>query len=522
MKLLSQIVLLITIMIFSSVFFVSVLFTGMVDDLTEKSLGNQAMTVAKLIAENEEIIHAFEDQNPSKTIQPIAEMTRELAGAGYVVIGNRDGIRYSHHNPINIGKTMGTSNEPVLKEGKSIIYEGTGISGNAIKAKTPIINSKGDVIGVSSVGFLTKDVKESVAKNKASVLKLTLVILLLGVAGAFLIARRVKNLIFNLEPEEISFMFKEKEATLEAIRDAIVTVDSYYQITSMNKRARELLKNHYREKEVTIENSRMRKIIDEVISFKMTLVNQNIILGHQLYIVDSSPIIEEDKVKGVVLTIRPISEIEQINNEVSKIKTISENMRAQNHEYLNKLNTIYGLLNLKQYDRAIEMISGEVRERQDIINFLMSSVKDPLIAACLLGKINRSKELRVSLVIDEESNLIDIPSTEISKSLVTILGNIIDNAMEAVRDRDRINGKVKISFTDIGKDLIFEIEDSGYGIDIELQQIVFTDGYTTKSGENHGIGLAIVKDSIDVLNGHIYMSKSELGGAKFTIVIPKV
>lgn len=289
----------------------------MVDDLIEKLLGNQAMTVAKLIAKDEEIIHAFEDQNPSKTIQPIAEMTRELAGAGYVVIGNRNGIRYSHHNPINIGKTMGTSNEPVLKEGKSIIYEGTGISGNAIKAKTPILNSQGDVIGVSSVGFLTKDVRKSVAENKASVLNLTMVILLLGVEGAFFIARRVKTLIFNLEPEEISFMFKEKGATLEAIRDAIVTVDSHYQITSMNKRARELLKNHNREKEVKIENPRMKKIIDKVSSFKITLVNQNIILGHQLYIVDSSPIIEEDKVKGVVLTIRPISEIEQFSDSES-------------------------------------------------------------------------------------------------------------------------------------------------------------------------------------------------------------
>ena len=136
------------------------------------------------------------------------------------------------------------------------------------------------------------------------------------------------------------------------------------------------------------------------------LNNQKLLLDQQLYVLDASPILKKDEVGGIVLTMRTVSEIEQLTEEFSKIKNFSDNMRAQNHEFLNKLNTIYGLLVLKQYDRAISIVSSEVSERQDVISFLIASVKDPLIAACLLGKVNRSKELQVQLIIDPESDLI--------------------------------------------------------------------------------------------------------------------
>nr|WP_277735704.1 ATP-binding protein [Priestia megaterium]WEZ38312.1 ATP-binding protein [Priestia megaterium DSM 319] len=223
--------------------------------------------------------------------------------------------------------------------------------------------------------------------------------------------------------------------------------------------------------------------------------------------------------QGIVLTIRTLSQIEELTEEISKIKMFSDNLRAQNHEFLNKLNVIYGLLKLKKYEHVMQMISSEVKERQDIISFLMSSVKDPLIAACLLGKINRSKELDVTLEIDQDSNLTSTLDIEDAKNVVSILGNLIDNALEAVREH---KGNVLVSFTDVGNDLIFEVEDNGPGISKEVENMIFIDGYTTKKGENHGIGLAIVKRSVELLKGELYISKSMLQGARFTLVIPKL
>lgn len=520
-NLLTQMTLLIIFVVFISTLLVSILFSTLLEDIVENHMGKQAMTVAKLAAQNPTIIQGFNDEQPSKVIQPASEMIRHTTGADYVTIANHKGLRYSHPNPEYIGKPTATSNDAVLNEHKAIIYQGNGISGPAIKAKAPIWNDKGEVIGVSSVGFLVENVQDQLSNYKMKIIHLSLIPISVGIVWAIFIARRLKKLILGLEPEEISFLFQEREATLDAIRYATITINIEKQVTSMNKRARELFHDHQLMVGKRIVNGHLEKLIKIVISTKEGQFNRKLLLGQQLYILDLSPILNHKDVRGIVLTIRTVSEIEQLTDEFSEIKAFSENMRAQNHEFLNKLNTIYGLLSLKQYDRAMNIISSEVRERQDIISFLMSSVKDPLIAACLLGKINRSKELQVILEIEQESNLDSSLKPEDSHHLVSVIGNVIDNAMEAARQKNKNKGKVKVSFTDLGNEIIFDIEDNGPGIPHAMEDIIFTDGYTTKNGENHGIGLAIVKNSIGLLSGEIYIGRSNLGGARFTLVFPK-
>jgi two-component system, CitB family, sensor kinase len=520
-SLLAQIILLITFILSFSMIYVSAHFSGMISEIMKESLGHQAMTVAKFVADDESIRGAFGNENPSEVIQPIAEKIRLQSGASYVVVGNRDGIRYSHHIIENIGKVMGTSNEPVFSREESVIYEGVGISGPAIKAKVPIYDLNGQLVGVSSVGYTINDIKLRTKQYQKEVMLLSIVLLIAGCGGAVLIARRVKRLIFGLEPEEISFLFKEKEAIIESIRDAIVAVDLNHRVVSMNRRAREMIHEQYLSMGQKIRHDRIEHILQEVMVKKQGKTNQNIMVGYQFYVMDLSPILQQDKLMGVVITIRAVSEIEQLTDEVSQIKTYSENMRAQNHEYLNRLNTIYGLMSLEEYDKAKEMISGEVKERQDVIAFLISSVKDPLIAACLLGKINSAKERKVQLNIDMESKLIDIPSDINTQLIVTIIGNIIDNAMDATRKLRGDGAIVEVSFTDLGPDLIFDIDDNGNGVPENLHKIIFIDGYTTKLGENHGLGLAIVNNNLSLLQGSIQIGRSEFGGARFTIIIPK-
>nr|WP_244191659.1 ATP-binding protein [Brevibacillus fortis] len=287
----------------------------------------------------------------------------------------------------------------------------------------------------------------------------------------------------------------------------------------MNKRARSLL-----QEDLTIGKSiaspQLRDIIYSV-NRNTQEMNYKILLGHEIFITDYSPILSNNEIRGVVFTFRPESEIEQLTEEITKISSFSDNMRSQNHEYLNRLNTIYGLLKLKEYDKAIELITDEVKERQDILAFIMSSVKEPFIAACLLGKINRSKELKVLLEIDQDSYLGNVPDSLDTKVLVTILGNLIDNAMEAALEYKGSDAMVHVSFTDLGGDIIFDIEDNGHGVSKELEPRIFESGVTTKAGENRGLGLAIVKNAIELLEGQISLGKSDLGGARFTVVVPK-
>lgn len=522
-NLLTQMTLLIIVVILISTLLVSILFSFMLDSLVKQYMGEQALIVAELTAQNEEIIQAFNDENPSLVIQQISEQIQHKTNADYVTIANRQSIRYSNPNPENIGKPTVTSNEPVFQKRESIIYSGEGISGPAIKAKAPIFNEQGEVIGVSSVGFLINNVEKQVGNYHEKLIQLAIIPLIIGCGGAILIARRLKKLTFGLEPEEISFMFKEKEAALESIADATITVNTDKKITSMNKKARGLFYSDHESLMIdsVITDERLNYYVNEVIETNQSHMNKKLLINKNLYVLDAAPISSNNRVKGIVLTIRPLSEIKQLTKEFSKINDFTENMRAQNHEFLNKLNTIYGLLMLKQYDRALKIVSNEVSERQDIISFLISSVKDPLIAACILGKVNRAKELYVQLMIDEDSRLNSVFDESKSNHFVPLIGNVIENAVEAARLHSGHDAQVKVSFTDLGKDIIFDIEDNGPGVPVGLEEHIFQTGVTSKQGENHGLGLAIVKNALEVLNGQIYIDKSELGGARFTIVIPQ-
>jgi two-component system CitB family sensor kinase len=369
LSLLTQIIVLISIVVVISMFLVSALYSILVNDLLDNYYGQQAMTVAKLAASDDDVVSAMDEKNPTDILQPLAEQIRKSSGASYVVIGDKDGIRLTHPNPENIGSEMGSSNDPVYKK-QSIIYRGVGISGPAIKAKTPILNNQGEVIGVSSVGYFLDEIEIKRNEYHLKVLAISLLLLVIGVCGAFFIARRVKRLFLGLEPEEISFVFKEKEATLESIRDGIVAIDAMHKIITINKRARELFYDQQMEFEDKIKHPRLNEIVSKVIHTGQEQFNQHILIGHQVFIMDASPIMQDNRVRGVVLTLRTVSEVDQLVSEVSRIKSFSENMRAQNHEFLNKLNTIYGLLCLEQYEKAMNIITGEVKERQDVIAFL--------------------------------------------------------------------------------------------------------------------------------------------------------
>lgn len=520
-SLLTQIALLLTIVVIISTFLVSLLFSSMIDEMVESYMGKQAMTVAKLTAQNEKIIDAFQEKNPTGTMQPIAETLRKTTGASYVTIVNTKGIRYTNPNLDSIGKHTATSNDASLLREQSVIYKDTGISGPAIKAKTPIWNGQGKVIGVSSVGFLLNDVEEQADVYRMKIIQLAMIPLAIGAVGAMIIARRIRKVILGLEPEEISSLFKEKEATLESIRDATIVINEQNQVSSMNRKARLLFGDQTIQKGYVIKEKKLQTLLKEVLTFKEERVNQPLVLENQLFIADLSPFLKNGQTEGVVLTARPMSEVEKLAEELSQMKAFSENMRAQNHEFLNKLNTLYGLLRLGQYERAMQLISQEVQERQDVIAFLVSSVADPMIAACLLGKLNRAKELQVSLTIDEESSLSVALTAQEAQQMVSIIGNIIDNALEAACIEKGKEGKVSVSFTDFGKEVVFDIEDSGAGVPAHMEEMLFKEGYTTKTGENHGIGLTIVHHALQRLKGDIYLSKSQLGGTRFTIVVPK-
>ncbi|WP_439644836.1 sensor histidine kinase [Caldalkalibacillus mannanilyticus] len=167
------------------------------------------------------------------------------------------------------------------------------------------------------------------------------------------------------------------------------------------------------------------------------------------------------------------------------------------------------------------MIALESNVQQNLIHFIMKEIPDPMIGGLLIGKFNQASEWKVELDIDRESSFRDVPASIDRSLLVTIIGNLLDNAMEAVLDPSATDKKVKIFFTDLGEDLIIEVEDTGTGIAEEERERIFRIGYSTKASQHRGYGLGLVQQAVQQLHGHITFSSHEGGGTVFTVDIPK-
>jgi sensor histidine kinase regulating citrate/malate metabolism len=224
------------------------------------------------------------------------------------------------------------------------------------------------------------------------------------------------------------------------------------------------------------------------------------------------PVFANDVLVGAVSSFRPQDEIYELSDSLNKLQQYSELLRVQTHEYANRLHTISGLIQLDAKDEALDLIFKETSGYQDLIQYLAGAVKEPIIAGMIIGKYNRAKELGVTLNIDREGSLKEIPADIDQRDIVTIIGNLIDNAFDAAVSYRKKDAQVSLSFTDIGNDLVFEVEDNGEGISELRVEKIFEEGFTTKDETGHGLGLMIVMECLKRLKGEISIESKVSSG----------
>lgn len=243
-----------------------------------------------------------------------------------------------------------------------------------------------------------------------------------------------------------------------------------------------------------------------------------VVIGGRSLIINRIPIRVKGQLTGVVSSFRVRDELAMVSRQLTRIQQYAETLRSQAHEYANKLHTIAGLIQLDKSREALELIGQETQDHQTMLRWLVDSVADPVVSGCLLGKFNRAHELGLQLVIDPESHLDALPSHITPEQLVTLIGNLLDNAFDATLGAQ--GTQINLSLTDIGQDLIIEVEDKGPGVpDTDLDQ-VFERGFSRKS-EGRGIGLHLVKEIVTQLSGEIVVENLPGGGARFTLYLPK-
>ncbi|WP_228548244.1 ATP-binding protein [Sporosarcina obsidiansis] len=496
-----------------------------VTDTLETQIGERALSVATSVSLVPEIRAAFHADDPSSIIQPIVHQIQKQTDAEFIVVGNQQEIRYAHPNPDRIGKKMvGEDNERALLWGESYISKSKGSLGNSLRAKVPIY-SNNKIVGVVSVGFLAESIESVIWDYSKEIWFALLGISAAAIMGAVLIANYIKKVLFGLEPEEISHLLFQKETILHSIHEGIVAVNVHGQITMINSAALKLLTGDDQQTNSwigkSIHHSFPNSDLPYVLKNGQSVFDQEKSFGTHSVYVNSVPIYYENQLLGAVSTFRNKTEIENLTKKLTNIQQYANALRSQTHEFSNKLYTIMGLTRLNKKEEVLDFIQNETNIQQEWMDTLLDEVHDPYVSGLLVGKLNQASELQINVSIQSGSRLHSILSDGSRQALLTAVGNLLDNAFDAVYDEQAISREISIFFTDIGQDLLFEIDDAGPGLPESVLTDIFCEGFSTKKGSGRGFGLALTQKAVAAANGQLFTEPSELGGTCFVVSLPK-
>lgn len=487
----------------------------------EEQIGQRALQMAKGVAAQPEVRIGVQQAN-SDNLQRLAESIRLNSDARFIVIGTIDGVRLSHPVPERIGKKMqGGDNDRALKLGESYVSKAIGTLGPSMRGKTPVFSEQGEIIGIVSVGYMLDNVTTIIRSYQTSIIVAILIGIVLSILAALRISGYFKKAIFGLEPEQIAQLFQEYNATLESVREGIIAVNTAGIIITFNPAAVKLFGltqgESLKGKHLTdiLPNSTMLNLLETKESqFDREIYrNNNVLVGNRI------PIFDGDKPIGVVSSFRLKDELDLVSQRLTQSEQYSQTLRSQTHEYANKLNTIAGLIELGANKQALELISSETQAQQALIHLLVNAVEDPVLSGCIIGKFNRAREMGLNLIFDDESTIGRLPKHIKPEQIITVLSNLLDNAYDASLKTQANN--IYLSMTDIGHDIIIEVEDRGPGIAQNIEQQIFTQGYSSKEEGGHGWGLFLAKQIVNQLKGSIQLSKPQEGGCRITVYLPK-
>jgi two-component system CitB family sensor kinase len=478
--------------------------------------GQQSLAIARTVRSIPEIQRAFSTPHPDRIIDPIAERIRRSTHAAFIVVANRQGIRYSHPDKSKIGKRISTDPSVALS-GREFVGVQTGTLGRSMRAKVPIYDARHRVIGLVSVGVLESTVTGRLISDLPVVLIPPVIGLGLGILGSVLLARRIKRQTFNLEPDEIAALLEQREAMLHGIREGTIVTDRHGRVNLVNDEARRLLGLGDDAVGALLTHLVPSGHIREVLAGNVVEPDQVVPVDDRILVVNRMTVDVRGTEVGAVVTLRDRTELEQLLRELNDVRSLADALRAQEHEFAHRLHVLAGLLDVGRYDDAAALIKQETLVHQALVESIVDNVGDPTLVGLLLGKAAVASERGIELRLDPATRISEvIPG---SQELVTILGNLIDNAIDSVGTHG--NGWVEVAVSEDGGVTAVVVRDNGPGVPVDVVDEIFTDGFTTKAATGagrRGLGLALVSQAVRRRGGSIAVENEN--GAVFRVTLP--
>lgn len=486
----------------------------------DRSYEGRSLAVADSVAAQPIVRAAVAAGDPDGALQPLAERIRLATGATFIVITDRNGIRFSHPNPERIGEMVSTDPEPALSGSR---WSGTqeGTLGVSVRGKVPISADDGTVIGMVSVGFLQAEVGSQLLAQLPTLAAFLAAAVTLGAIGSLLLSRHVKSQTFGLEPAEIAGLLEQREAILHGIREGAVAVDLDGRITLVNDEARRLL---------ALDTGAVGELVADVVGpgrVRDVLVgtldrpDQLVITEGRVLVANRMPVYVRGAVTGAVVTFRDRTELAEVLRELEGVRTVTDALRAQAHEFSNRLHTIVGLVEMGRQSEAVRLSTEDAVVHQELIETLLGRVGDPTLSALLLAKAVVAAERGISLRLSDDTLLLD--AIDDPRDLVTVIGNLVDNALDAVAAGPTTGGRwVDVGVHTAPDATVVRVHDSGPGVDPAHLERVFEEGFTTKepgAQPMRGLGLALVQQVVRRRGGTITLTNE--GGARFVVRLPE-
>jgi two-component system CitB family sensor kinase len=480
----------------------------------------RALAIAAATAAMPEVRSALVRRDPSG-IEQVAETVRVRTGAAYVVVIDRAGVRYSHPNPRLIGQPI---EEPVIAlDGRNHVGIDPGSLGRSANGKAPVLDSAGTPAGEVSAGVLEQTVTQEANNQLGSLAIYLAVALAVGLLIALLLARRLKKQTFGLEPSEIAALLQEREATLYGIREGVVAVDRAGRITLANDQAHHLLG--------TTPNDIGKRIQDfvrrddprfDVLCGEDERTGAVVLHAGRLLVYSRRTVRAGRRDLGIVVTIRDRTELEEALRELDATRSLTDALRAQQHEFANRMHVVGGLLELRHYDEAMRYVIEVDRSAAGLEAELAARIADPHLVALLVAKNTVARERGVALVVRCTRV---VPAREsCSDALVSIVGNLIDNAVDAALQPGTVDGdepQVTVTLVASEHELVIEVTDTGPGVPSDAVDLIFTRGWSTKhrtGSTQRGLGLALVRQLVERLSGTVSVQPGR--PAVFRVMLP--
>lgn len=511
MKLQHKLFIVIATVIILVVGFVSLVFNQQSNALADTQMRSASMDMAMSIASNEKIAYVLFKEEKNNYIQnqllPLMSSTRYQ----YIIVMDMNGIQYSYPYASGLYKPYKNGGEEeVLINGIPSVSLDTNELITAIRAFYPI-EYNGEQVGAVLVGLLADTIHK---ENRLHVrmMEYTLVIsILIGLISAYVLSKNVKSSIFGLEPIEIAQLLTEKELIIDTIERGIIALNNEGITTMYNKKAKEILGRQ----NCNLDNCHLEKCvpalgqyIEDVRQTNKHIVNESCIINNQQKVLLNICVMYDNhhRPMGMLLSVESLTEVKKLAEEITNYKEMVDTLRSQNHEFMNKLQILSGLIQLNKLEDALEYIEAQTTQGSRLQHLLNEHIKDSQVAGLLLAKYEIMRERKIDFVLDHESTLDALPENLSTDDVCTIIGNILDNSIEALKNS--LNRKIELYVTGDENSFMLEISNSGPPVSVDLDTLCLK-GYTTK-GQERGYGMYLIKSIIDAVDGRIYLENGEV------------